>query len=38
LIPVKYGIVDVLETLALPADVLADLSEFDAATSERKIA
>jgi hypothetical protein len=38
LIPAKYGAVSVLETLALPADVLADLSELDAATNERKIA
>ena len=33
-----YGAESVLETLQLPADVLADLSELDAATNERKIA
>lgn len=38
LIPIKYGAESVLESLPLPADVLADLSELDAATNERKIA
>ena len=38
LIPAKYGAESVLESLALPADVLADLSILDAATNERKIA
>ena len=38
LIPAKYGVESVLETLPLPSDVLADLSELDAATNERKIA
>lgn len=41
LIPAKFADkagTSVLETLALPADVLADLSELDAATNERKIA
>jgi hypothetical protein len=38
LIPAKYGAESVLENLPLPADVLADLSELDAATNERKIA
>jgi hypothetical protein len=38
LIPAKYGAESVLESLRLPADVLADLSELDAATNERKIA
>lgn len=38
LIPTKYGAESVLESLPLPADVLADLSELDAATNERKIA
>jgi hypothetical protein len=38
LIPAKYGAKSVLETLPLPSDVLADLSELDAATNERKIA
>jgi len=38
LIPAKYGAESVLESLPLPADVLADLSELDAATNERKIA
>ena len=37
-IPAKYGAESVLESLPLPADVLADLSELDAATNERKIA
>lgn len=38
LIPAKYGAESVLESLPLPPDVLADLSELDAATNERKIA
>ena len=38
LIPAKYGAESVLESLPLPTDVLADLSERDAATNERKIA
>jgi hypothetical protein len=38
LIPAKYGAESVLESLPLPSDVLADLSELDAATNERKIA
>ena len=38
MIPAKYGAESVLESLPLPADVLADLSELDAATNERKIA
>jgi hypothetical protein len=38
LIPAKYGAESVLENLPLPADVLADLSELDAATNKRKIA
>ncbi|MEI9978462.1 MAG: RES family NAD+ phosphorylase [Edaphobacter sp.] len=38
LIPAKYGAASVLESLPLPPDVLADLSELDAATNERKIA
>jgi hypothetical protein len=38
LIPAKYGVESVLENLPLPSDVLADLSELDAATNERKIA
>ena len=38
LIPTRYGAESVLESLPLPADVLADLSELDAATNERKIA
>jgi RES domain len=38
LIPERYGAESVLESLPLPADVLADLSELDAATNERKIA
>jgi RES domain len=38
LIPAKYGAESVLESLPLPADVLSDLSELDAATNERKIA
>ena len=38
LIPAKYSAASVLESLPLPAEVLADLSELDAATNERKIA
>jgi hypothetical protein len=38
LIPTKYSGESVLETLALPPEVLADLSELDAATNERTIA
>lgn len=38
MIPAKYGTESVLENLPLPAEVLADLSELDAATNERKIA
>lgn len=38
LIPARYGAESVLERLPLPPDVLADLSELDAATNERKIA
>ena len=38
LIPAKYGAESVLESLPLPANVLADLSELDAATNERRIA
>jgi RES domain len=38
LISSKYGTKSALESLPLPADVLSDLSELDAATNERKIA
>jgi len=38
LIPARYGAESVFESLPLPPDVLADLSELDAATNERKIA
>jgi hypothetical protein len=40
LIPTKYADADssVLETLSLPAEVISDLSELDAATNERKLA
>jgi hypothetical protein len=38
LIPSKYSKGSVLENLPLPPDVLADLSEIDAATNERKVA
>lgn len=38
LIPAKYGVKSVLESLPLPPEVLSDLSELDAATNERKIA
>jgi hypothetical protein len=38
LIPAKYGTESVLQNLPLPAGVLADLSELDAATNERNVA
>lgn len=38
LIPTAYADESVLETLALPADVISDLTELDAATNERKVA
>jgi hypothetical protein len=38
LIPTKYSNGSVLETLPLPAHTLAELSELDAATNERKLA
>ncbi len=38
LIPAKYGTRSVLEKLPLPEQVIADLTELDAATNERKIA
>jgi RES domain len=38
LVPAKYGSSSVLETLALPPETIADLTELDAATNERKIA
>jgi RES domain len=38
LIPTNYSKESVLETLPLPAHVLSDLSELDAATNERQIA
>ena len=38
LVPSEYSAGSVLESLPLPANVLADLSELDAATNERKIA
>jgi RES domain-containing protein len=38
LIPAKYDAESVLESLPLAPDILADLSELDAATNERKIA
>jgi hypothetical protein len=37
LIPTAYATESVLETLSLPANVISDLTELDAATSERKI-
>lgn len=37
LIPTTYATASVLETLPLPAEVLSDLSELDAATNERKV-
>jgi RES domain-containing protein len=38
LIPTAYAIESVLESLSLPANVISDLTELDAATNERKIA
>jgi hypothetical protein len=38
LIPAKYSNGSVLETLPLPAQTIADLTELDAATNERKLA
>ncbi len=38
LIPAKYGAKSVFEALALPQEVLADLSELDAVTNERTLA
>ena len=38
LIPSQYSTGSVLEALRLPANVLADLNELDAATNERKLA
>jgi RES domain-containing protein len=38
LIPTGYATESVLETLALPAVVISDLTELDAATNERKVA
>lgn len=38
LIPSKYSSASAIENLPLPPDVLADLSEIDAATNERKAA
>jgi RES domain-containing protein len=38
LIPAKYGGESVLENLSLPASVISDLTELDAATNERKLA
>lgn len=38
LIPTAYATESVLETLSLPANVISDLTELDAATNERKIA
>jgi RES domain-containing protein len=38
LIPTKYSGKSVLEKLSLPENVIADLSELDAATNERKLA
>lgn len=37
-IPTRFSGINVLESLPLPASVLADLSELDAATNERRIA
>lgn len=37
LIPTIYATTSVLDTLPLPAEVISDLSELDAATNERKI-
>src|SRR4051812_8164030 len=38
LIPAAYSDESVLESLSLPANVISDLTELDAATNERKIA
>jgi len=38
LIPTAYATESVLESLSLPANVISDLTELDAATNERKIA
>ncbi|MFZ1012113.1 MAG: RES family NAD+ phosphorylase [Terracidiphilus sp.] len=38
LIPTSYPAESVIETLSLPANVIRDLTELDAATNERKIA
>jgi hypothetical protein len=38
LIPTAYAPESVLETLSLPANVISDLTELDAATNERKVA
>lgn len=38
LIPAAYAVESVLEMLSLPANVIRDLTELDAATNERKIA
>ena len=38
LIPTAYATESVLESLSLPANVISDLTELDAATNERKVA
>jgi len=38
LIPTTYATESVLESLSLPANVISDLTELDAATNERKVA
>ncbi len=38
LVPAKFGGKSVLEALALPAETIAELTELDAATNERKLA
>jgi hypothetical protein len=38
LIPTVYATESVLESLSLPANVISDLTELDAATNERKVA
>jgi hypothetical protein len=38
LVPAKYSTKSVLDSLSLPSHVIADLSELDAATNERKVA
>jgi hypothetical protein len=38
LIPTAFATESVLETLSLPANVISDLTELDAATNERKVA